>query len=309
MVKIFYENARSSTTPELIRRNPMSKDKEKVIDVSLDDKDLKIVVKKPGNVLMSSAQRVGAKAWTECVREGIMTKKELEKFMNAQGIWDKDKDEKQKSITDAIFSMEKQLYVGGKNGQLRASEGKKIAIEMRRKRNELRDLISERLSLEQNTAESISDNSKFDFLVSSCTFYENGQKVYNDMDDYKQRSDDALAYAAATALAGMLYSVDKDFEEKLPENKFLKMFHFVDDNLSLVNEKGETVDLEGRKIDSSGYYVNEEGKRTDKEGNLLDDLGNYIPSLTYVDDNDQALEEEPKTTAVQKVKKSKSSDS
>jgi hypothetical protein len=287
----------------------MSKDKEKVIDVSLDDKDLKIVVKKPGNVLMSSAQRVGAKAWTECVREGIMTKKELEKFMNAQGIWDKDKDEKQKSITDAIFSMEKQLYVGGKNGQLRASEGKKIAIEMRRKRNELRDLISERLSLEQNTAESISDNSKFDFLVSSCTFYENGQKVYNDMDDYKQRSDDALAYAAATALAGMLYSVDKDFEEKLPENKFLKMFHFVDDNLSLVNEKGETVDLEGRKIDSSGYYVNEEGKRTDKEGNLLDDLGNYIPSLTYVDDNDQALEEEPKTTAVQKVKKSKSSDS
>lgn len=287
----------------------MSKDKEKVIDVSLDDKDLKIVVKKPGNVLMSSAQRVGAKAWTDCVREGIMTKKELEKFMNAQGIWDKDKDEKQKSITDAIFSMEKQLYVGGKNGQLRASEGKKIAIEMRKKRNELRDLISERLSLEQNTAESISDNSKFDFLVASCTFYENGQKVYNDMDDYKQRSDDALAYAAATALAGMLYSVDKDFEEKLPENKFLKMFHFVDDNLSLVNEKGEPVDLDGRRIDSSGYYINDEGKRTDKEGNLLDDLGNYIPSITYVDDNGQTLEEEPKATAVQKVKKPKSSDS
>jgi hypothetical protein len=287
----------------------MSQDKEKFIDVTLNGKDLKILVRKPSNVLMSSAQRVGAKAWTDCVREGIMTKKELEKFMNAQGIWDKDKDEKQKAITDAIFSMEKQLYVGGQNGQLRASEGKKIAIEMRKKRNELRDLISERLSLEQNTAESISDNSKFDFLVSSCTFYENGQKVYNDMDDYKQRSDDVLAYTAATALAGMLYSVDKDFEEKLPENKFLKMFHFVDDNLSLVNEKGETVDLEGRRIDSSGYYINDEGKRTDKDGNLLDDLGNYIPSVTYVDDNGQALEEEPKATAVQKVKKSKSSDS
>jgi hypothetical protein len=287
----------------------MSQDKEKLIDVTLNGKDLKILVRKPSNVLMSGAQRVGAKAWTDCVREGIMTKKELEKFMNAQGIWDKDKDEKQKAITDAIFSMEKQLYVGGKNGQLRASEGKKIAIEMRKKRNELRDLISERLSLEQNTAESISDNSKFDFLVASCTFYENGQKVYNDVDDYKQRSDDVLAYTAATALAGMLYSVDKDFEEKLPENKFLKMFHFVDDNLSLVNEKGETVDLDGRRIDSSGYYINDEGKRTDKDGNLLDDLGNYIPNITYVDDNDQALEEEPKATAVQKVKKSKSSDS
>lgn len=290
----------------------MSQDKEKIVDVSVTkngkEEQIKLFIKKPSSILISSSQRVGAKVWTDCVREGIMTKKELEKFMNAQGIWDKDKDDKQKEITNSILDMEKQLYVSGKNGKLKASDGKKIAIEMRKKRNELRDLIAERLSLEQNTAESISDNAKFDYLVANCTFYENGNKVYNDLEDYRQRSDDEMAYAAATALAGMLYSVDKDFEAKLPENKFLKMFNYVNDDLSLVNENGETVDVNGKRIDKFGYYINSEGKRTDIDGNILDDSGNYIPSVTYVDDNDQVLGDS-KEVPVSKSKKSKSSES
>ncbi|NBW29432.1 hypothetical protein EBR37_03560 [bacterium] len=157
----------------------MLQDKEKVIDVTIKNNDkeenVKIVVKKPNNAIMSQAQRVGAKSWTDCVRDGIMTKKELEKFMKEQGIWDDGKDEEQKKIVQEISDLEKQLYVGGANKgtKLKASEGKEIAIKMRIKRGELRDLIAERMSLEQNTAESISDNSRFDFLVSNCTYYEN----------------------------------------------------------------------------------------------------------------------------------------
>jgi ABC-type phosphate transport system ATPase subunit len=78
----------------------MSQDKEKTVEVSINNGDtetkVKIVVKKPNNVIMSQAQRIGAKAWTDCVRDGIMTKKELEKFMKEQGIWDDGKDEEQK---------------------------------------------------------------------------------------------------------------------------------------------------------------------------------------------------------------------
>jgi hypothetical protein len=273
----------------------MSQDKEKKIEVTVKNQDkeekVTILIRRPNNVIMSQAQRVGAKAWTECVRDGIMTKKELEKFMKEQGIWDDGKDAEQKKIIEEISSLEKKLYVSGthKDGKMRASEGKKIAIDMRIKRNELRDLIAERMSLEQNTAESMSDNSRFDFLVSSCTYYENGQKVYTSLDDYKERADNEIGYAAATALASMLYSVDKDFESKLPENKFLKMFHFVDDNLSLVNDKGEAIDLEGRRIDKSGYYINSESKRVDKDGNILDEFGNYVPTVIYVDDKDNEL--------------------
>jgi hypothetical protein len=145
------------------------------------------------------------------------------------------------------------------------------------------------MSLEQNTAESLSDNARFDFLVANCTFHENGNKVYNNLDEYTANSDSEIAFAAATALAQMMYSVDKDFESKLPENKFLKMFNFVNDDLALVNDKGERVDTEGRRIDEFGYYVNEEGKRVDKDGNLLDENGNYVPSVTYVDDKGKKL--------------------
>lgn len=285
----------------------MSKEKEKVVEVKVQDGDsektIKIVVKKPNNATLSQAQRISAKAWTDCVREGIMTKKELEKFMKEQGIWDDGKDEEQKKIVKEISDFEKQLFVGGthKDGKLRASEGKDIAIKMRMKRAELRDLIAEKISLEQNTAESISDNSRFDYLVANCTFHENGTKVYSSLEDYKENADSELGFAAASNLAALLYSVDKDFEAKLPENKFLKMFNFVNEDLSLVNEEGETVDLEGRKIDKNGYYLSEDGKRVDKDGNPLDEFGNYIPTVTYVTEEDE-------TKSASKPKKNKTTD-
>jgi hypothetical protein len=269
------------------------KEKEKSIDVKIQEgeteKVVKIIVKRPTNTLLSQAQRLSAKVWTECVRDKIMTKKELEKFMKEQDIWNADKDLEQKKIIEDINRLERELYVSGKNGKLRASEGKNIAIEMRKKRIELRELIAEKMSLEQNTAEALSDNSKFDFLVANCTYYDNGQKVYNNMDDYTANSDNEIAFAAATALAQMMYAIDKDFEAKLPENKFLKMFNFVDSDLSLVNSEGQRVDTENRRIDESGYYINDEGKRVDKDGNLLDENGNYIPTVTYVDDKGKKI--------------------
>jgi hypothetical protein len=289
----------------------MLQDKEKVIDVTIKNNDkeenVKIVVKKPNNAIMSQAQRVGAKSWTDCVRDGIMTKKELEKFMKEQGIWDDGKDEEQKKIVQEISDLEKQLYVGGANKgtKLKASEGKEIAIKMRIKRGELRDLIAERMSLEQNTAESISDNSRFDFLVSNCTYYENGNKVYTSLDDYRDKADSEIGFAAATALASMLYSVDKNFEAKLPENKFLKMFNFVNDDLSLVNDKGETVDLDGRRIDKNGYYIDSNGSRVDRDGNPLDEFGNYIPTVTYLDEKNNAIVQESSVKVEAETKKTK----
>jgi hypothetical protein len=131
------------------------------------------------------------------------------------------------------------------------------------------------------------------------------------LEDYRERSDGEIGFAAATALASMLYAVDKDFEAKLPENKFLKMFHFVNEDLSLVNTSGETVDLEGRRIDKQGYYLSAEGNRVDKEGNVLDEFGNYVPQVTYTDDKNNVIEPEssatpePETKAAVEVKPKK----
>jgi hypothetical protein len=173
---------------------------------------------------------------------------------------------------------------------------------MRIARAELRDLISERISLEQNTAEALSDNARFDYLVSQCTYDESGsRKVYSNVEDYLQQSDDDVAFAAANALAQLLYSIDKDVEANLPENRFLQKFKFVNDDLSLVDNDGNRVDSKGRRVDDEGYYVDDKGDRVDLDGNPIDKDGNYVQSVVYTDDSGKIIKDsKPKTVTEEK---------
>ena len=275
-----------------------------------DDNVVKGYIRKPGSSVLARAQRVHAKVWTDCVRDKIMTKQELQNFMYENNVWNSEKDLKQLTLSNDIQKLEKSLYVGSKGQKtMKASEAKQIAIDMRIARAKLRDLIAERMSLEQNTAEALADNAKFDVLVASCTFDENDNRVYSSVDDYSDNSDTGFAFAAATAMAELLYSLDKDFEKTLPENKFLSDQGYVNDELSLVNKDGETVDTEGRRINEFGYYVNDSGKRTDIEGNLLDENGNYIPSMQYVEDEEVPKKKVAKKKATAKKKAATSFDS
>ena len=138
--------------------------------------------------------------------------------------------------------------------------------------------------MEENTAEALSDNAKFDYFVADCTFYENGQKVYSSVEDYNQKSSDEIAFAAAGALAEMMYQLDSKFEDSLPENKWLKKHNLVNQDGALVDRNGETTDLQGRKINKFGHYIDSEGRRVDIDGNLLDEDGNYVEQAIYEDD-------------------------
>ena len=270
----------------------MPKKNEKEVEVKLENGDkVKIIVRKPTNKVNAHAQRVAAKVWTDCVRDGIMTKKELEHFMEEHGVWTKGKMAEQDAIVKEIQALEKKLFLGKRGSKMKVSEAKKIALEMREKRVELRSVIAEKIELEQNSAESLSDNAKFDYLVANCTFKENGEDVYySSVEEYEHNSDDPVAFAAAASLAEMLYAVDKNFEAKLPENQFLLKAKLVDvEDLSLVDKKGNKVDAEGRKINDLGHYVDDDGNRIDIDGNLLDEDGNYIPQLTYTADNGRAV--------------------
>ena len=264
---------------------------ERKVEVKLDNgQTINILIKKPTNRVNSHAQRIAAKVWTDCIRDGIMTKKELEKIMEDTGVWTKGKMKAQDQIVKDIQSLEKSLYIGKKGSKMKLSDAKDIALKMREKRYELRELISEKIDLETNSAESLSDNAKFDFLVANCTFQENGQDVYyNSVEDYEKLSDDPVAFEAASALAEMIYAVDKDFEAKLPENRFLKRAHLVDKDLSLVNKKGVKVDSKGRHINDLGHYLDEDGSRIDADGHPLDEEGNYISQITYTSDNGRTV--------------------
>lgn len=268
---------------------------KKELEVKFSDKDkapVKIYVEKPNNEVVKGADRYRAKAWNECILDGIVTKKELSTLMKKRGIWSDKKEDEQEAISKEINQLEQKLYLEcGKRNSKRA-EGKEIAIQIRRKRNELRQLISEKMGLEENTAEALADNSRFDYIVAHCTFHANGEKVYKDIDDYNSKSADEVAYTAASALAEMMYSIESDFEKNLPENKWLKNRELVNDDLALVDDKGRRVDLEGRLINDEGYYIDEDGNRIDKQGNPLSEDGFY----EEVDDEGTGTEPKKRTT-------------
>lgn len=268
----------------------MAKEKQKTVEVTLDNGEkVKVVVRKPTNKVSGEAQRIGAKVWTDCIRDGIMTKKELEVVMKSNGMWDKAKQESQDAIIAELRDLEKRLYLGKKGSKMKLSQAKDIAFEMRKKRLELRDLLAQKIELEGNTAESLSENAKFDYLVANCTFYEDGKNVYNSVEEYNDKSEDPIAFSAAATLAALMYSLDKDFEEKLPENQFLIKANLVNDDLALVNKDGNRVDTEGRLINDLGQYVDSDGNRVDIDGHPLDADGNYIPQLTYTHENGKAV--------------------
>ncbi len=269
-----------------------------------DARELEIVVRQPPNSVIKKADAHKNKVWGNAIQDGVLTKKELGVIMRKRGIWDDKKDKEEEQITKDIIRLEKELY-HGKAGHRKpkVSEGRDLAIQIRRKRIELRDLITERLTLEENTADSLADNARFDFLVAHCTFHANGQPVYKSFEEYNQKSADEIAFAAAGLLGKMLYNLDNSFEKNLPENKFLANFNLINDDLSLIdpNDPDVLIDTEGNRIDKEGFYVNDEGQRVDKEGDILTEDGTYQISEHY--ENDLVVKKPTKRTRKKPVKK------
>ena len=182
----------------------MSKKEFVKVEVEQEDgtsKEVSIYVQKPTNSIISGSDRYRAKIWNQCLADDILTKMELGKTLKDRGVWNEDKEKEQIELVRKISETETDLYVGGDGKTRSVSTGKDMAIGMRKHRIALRNIMSEKISLEENTAESISENAKFDYLVSECAKYENGERIYSSLEDYNSKSSDEIAIAAATKLA------------------------------------------------------------------------------------------------------------
>ena len=252
---------------------------------------VRFYVVKPSNAVDKEANRYRAKVWQQCIADGILTREEVKKVLVERKIWDATKDAEEKALKDKLNELQKKLYLGnGDTKRMKLSEGKDLAIQMRITRNELRTLIGQKIAMEENTAEALSDNARFDYVVASCTFDEADNRVYKDIEDYNSKSADEVAFAAASKLGEVIFGLDGKFEQNLPENKWLKKFNLVDADLSLVNKQGQLVDKEGRAIDADGYYVDANKKRTDVDGNPLAEDGGYELQVEYEDDTEVLAE-------------------
>ena len=207
------------------------------------------------------------------------------------------------TIQQQIFDNEQILAKGG----ISLSAAKSVALEIRELRADLRELISSRTSLDSNTAEGQADNARFNYLVSCCLVYSEGNKPYFDSyESYLNKSAEPVAIKAAQVLASRMYGLDDNYETNLAENKFLKEYKFVNDDLRLINKEGHLVDEEGRLIDEDGRFINEKGEYVDKDGKPVDDNGDYVCEFKpFLDEDGKPIELEKANVKKKVVKQRK----
>jgi hypothetical protein len=261
--------------------------KTKTFKTFIDGKDREMFVRSPSLNDQKEGSKVYNQTFSEALKSKAVVRAKLDDLLVEQGLWDGVKQAKFTQLQTDILDGERILAKGG----ISLTNAKETALNMRKKREELRELISVKTNLDTHTAEGQADNARFNYLVSACTVYNDTKEPYfKSFEDYNNKSSDPVSILAAQNLANMLYGLDDDYEEKLPENKFLKQYKFVDSKLRLINKDGRLVDEDGRLINENGRYVNEEGKFIDKNGNLVDEDGDYILQFSpFLDENNQPI--------------------
>lgn len=230
-------------------------------------------VSSPSAQDMAEAKKVYNNAFTLALKSKAIVRAKLDDLLVEQGLWNDQKQQQLEQIQRDLLESERALEAGG----ISLKEAKEIAIKMKTRRAELRELISVRNSLDNHTAEGQADSEQFNFFISSCTYRkDNKQKVFKNYDDFLSQNTTELAILAAQTLANLMYGLDEDYENKLPENDFLVKYKFVNKQLQSINKEGKLIDKDGRLIDENGRFIDADGNFVDKYGHRIDENGKYV---------------------------------
>ncbi len=267
-------------------------------------------VRLPPYKIMEEANKLKGKVFRESLNSGDMLREQLEDILRQKGLWNDQRQIEYDTLRKEILDREYQLEKGG----IKLSDAKYLALEMKEKRERMVEMLSGRSDLDSQTCEGKSENARFNYLFAHSLVYNDDELTPfypNGLEDYVVDMDNPIAIQGATEFYYLLSGTD-NLDDKLPENKFLKRFNFVDDKYRLV-EKGSTrlVDKLGRYVDEYGNYIeyNEDGTYyyVDVNGRKLDEeTGSFVidePSPFLDEYGNPISEEEDEVVAEEKPKK------
>lgn len=251
------------------------------LDVQVGDRE--VVVVKPNAKINHEAHLQHMKAFREAVDNKALLRAKLDDYIRELKLWDDEKEQEFKRLRSIINDGELSLKKGG----IKLSDARQKALEMKNARSALRKLMYERSMIDSNTAEGQADNARFNYMVYACVVYnDTGERYFKTYDEYLNATEDPVALLGASTLANMLYGVDGDAEKRLPENKFLFEWNFIDEKMRLVDKQGRLINEDGRLIDEDGYFIDENGQRIDENGVPLNSEGSYeVESQPFLDDD------------------------
>lgn len=216
------------------------------MNIEVDGREFEI--RKPTYKQLTEAQLYSSKIFNEAVKNGVTLRVNLEEELRKNGAWSEDKAKRLVDVTLEINNLIDGL-TKGKGVYKKLSEARKTAIQVRRLRNEQTELLLENRKLDNYTAEGLAEQARFDYLVSVCV-YHHGEKVFSNINEYLEKADQDWAKKCATEVMYMLHpDTDRDWQLKLPENKFLKKYDLIDDQGRLVDKDGHLVDEQFNQLD------------------------------------------------------------
>jgi hypothetical protein len=155
-------------------------------------------------------------------------------------------------------------------------EGRSVALEILKLRNQIESLSGNRDSLYNRTAESISEGERFNYLIFATCFDVNTNRTFfKSYEDYLDNTDTDLVNDVKRNFLKAQFNHTVNESENC-EIKFLKKYNFIDEKSRLIDSKGRLCDEDFRLVDESGRYINENGELVNIYGQRVDDLGNLL---------------------------------
>lgn len=247
-----------------------------IIETSFKINNVEYNVNHPGSKENKIAQLEYNKTFGELVKAGAVLRAKLSDYMQEQGIWTAEKQQKLFDLVKDITEGEKKLETGG----IKLKEAVKIAKEIKGLRLAVQKYLVDKSVADSNTAEGQAENARFQKLLTLCLVYKtDGKVVFPTLESLLNETDETqlkVAEKGFEILNQILYKADDNYESTLIENKFLKEWGFVDDKLRYINEKGQLVDEGGRLINEEGQLINEKGELVDGNSNRVNERGEPI---------------------------------
>lgn len=261
------------------------KNSVEVVEKDNQGNEVTVVVKRPNVSQNTDAQIYSSQCFNKAIKAGALTRAKLSDYNKREGIWDDRKEKELKDLTQNIIKAERALVnkVDEKGKRLTKLDARELSIQVRRWRNEQMVLLLNAQQGDDKTAEGIAENAKMDYLISVCTFNEDGEKHFKDLDDYFRVADEDHPYVGKvqSEFYSLIYQFDGEAEKNRVENRVLRTLGFSDEEGRLTREDGKLVNAKGHLINEDGRLVNEEGELVDEDDNLVDEDGNPVCTSGY----------------------------
>lgn len=241
-------------------------------------KEVLLSIKIPEYEDIEESDRVYAAKVSELIKEStnkrkILLRRDLDKFLKDGGFWT---DEDEKNI-DGLQRDIDILLTKMKKGGSKLSDGRKWAIQTMDKRREIVRIMDKKRLFDDSTVEAMAENEKNDYLIYCSTVYvSNGDRYWMSFEDMKNDKLSNTYRKASVAAYEVFYNINPELEKNLPENKWLKRYGFIDDDLNYVDRKTKKI------VDKNGQPVEEIKKAIEKQYENLQ--GDIIEDSPYIDD-------------------------